>query len=287
MRMQVLRTVAAHAVRSRGRISAAVAMVVALVAVIGDAGGSAAVGAHSGWRLVWSDEFSGPRGAAPDPAMWTVQTGGGGWGNQELQTYTTSAVALDGTGALGITARIGGTSRAPVYTSGRITSHGHGSFTYGLLEARIRLPEGQGLLPAFWLLGDDLYTAGWPAAGEIDVVETPNTTAASEHHVHAPSSAASGLASAGGRVLAPTRLSGGYHLYSVEKSPGTIVIRVDSRVVLTVTPKSLPRGGRWVFDKPFHALFSLAVGGVWPGPPDASTPKTSVMSIDWLRLYQH
>lgn len=269
------------------RTVAAITVGIAAVVVIGSVGtpGGSAEAANPAWRLVWADEFDGARGTKPDPATWTIQTGAGGWGNKELQTYTTAAVQLDGAGALTLTATIGGTPAQRTYTSARITSQGKGSFTYGRLEARIKLPQGQGLLPAFWLMGENLPTVGWPAAGEIDVVETPNTTSITQHHVHAPSTtSATAVVTVGGGENQPAPMSAGYHVYSVEKTQGRIVLGIDGRAVLTVTPSSL-RGGRWVFDQPTHALFSLAIGGVWPGPPNSTTPPVSVMSIDWLHLY--
>lgn len=235
--------------------------------------------------LLWGNEFDGPAGDPPDPTMWIVQTGDGGWGNDELQTYTTDAVALDGEGALAITARIEEVDGETRYTSGRITSQSLGSFVHGRLEARIRLPEGQGLLPAFWLLGDDLYLVGWPESGEIDVVETPNDTSTSVHHVHGPSDSPSGKASAAGSLRHATRLADDYHVYAVERTPGRIELSVDGEVALVATEEEWPTDARWVFDKPFHALFSLAIGGRWPGPPDETTPAASVLSIDWIRLY--
>ena len=236
-------------------------------------------------RLVWSDEFEGPKGAAPDPAKWTMQTGAGGWGNEELQTYTADAVALDGAGSLTIRAVIDRTGATPVYTSGRLTSQNLSSFTHGRLEARIRLPAEQGLLPAFWLLGDSIAERGWPRAGEIDVVEVPHSPVVSEHHVHGPAADTGATrASAGSSFTHASALSSGFHIYVVDRSPERIEISVDGQTVLLVTPDDFD--GEWVFDEPFHVLFSLAIGGVWPGGPDESTPTDSVMVIDWVRLYE-
>ena len=121
-------------------------------------------------EVTWADDFDGSAGSQPDAAVWTAQTGSGGWGNDELQTYTADAAVLDGDGHLVITATIGADGQA---TSGRITTQTKRSFGAGTVAARIRLPDGPGLLPAFWLLGDSVETIGWPAAGEVDVVETP------------------------------------------------------------------------------------------------------------------
>lgn len=224
------------------------------------------------------DDFDGPAGAKPDPNVWTIQTGGGGWGNNELQEYTEDAVALDGDGNLAITAHVPAEGTP---TSGRITSQGKWSFTFGRLSARIKLPEGQGLLPAFWLLGDSIDRVGWPAAGEIDVIETPNDTSRSIHHLHGPTGLTNKWALNEG-VDMPVRLADDFHVYTVEKQPGRVILAIDGQVVMDVEEWDVPIPGRWVFDDPTHALFSLAVGGNWPGDPDATTPETNRMLIDWI-----
>ncbi|MGB4778614.1 glycoside hydrolase family 16 protein [Microbacterium sp.] len=231
------------------------------------------------------DDFDGAAGAKPDRNAWAIQTGGGGWGNDELQTYTEDAVTLDGQGNLVITATVPPDGAGGTPTSGRITTAGKWSFTFGRLSARIKLPEGQGLLPAFWLLGDSLERVGWPAAGEIDIVETPRGTSRSAHHLHGPRGEPgknNDAWSLGGGVDAPAPLSEDFHVYTVEKQPGRVIIAVDDRVVLDVSEWDVPVPGTWVFDAPTHALFSLAVGGNWPGPPDATTPVVNEMLIDWI-----
>ncbi|SFS00663.1 Beta-glucanase, GH16 family [Microbacterium sp. cf046] len=225
------------------------------------------------------DDFDGAAGSEPNPDVWSIQTGGGGWGNEELQEYTEDAVALDGDGALVLTATVPADGGTP--TSGRLTTQGKWSFGYGRLSARIKLPDGQGLLPAFWLLGDKVTTVGWPAAGEIDIVETPNTTTRSAHHLHGPTGASDHWALNEG-VDMPVPLSQDFHVYTVEKRPGRVIIAIDDQVVMDVEEWDVPLPGRWVFDDPTHALFSLAVGGNWPGDPDSTTPETSEMVIDWI-----
>lgn len=207
-----------------------------------------------------------------------MQTGDGGWGNQELQTYTSDAVRFGLEGSITITADL----RAR--TSGRITSAGSWSFSKGALTARIRLPDGQGLLPAFWLLGDDLDSVGWPGCGEIDVVETPNTTTASVHSIHGPLASDSRRSWQLSRTVDHTpALSGGSHDFSVVRDTGRIVLAVDGRTVLDVRRDQVDNSDRWVFDQPFHVLFSLAIGGNWPGPPDASSPASATMVVESLR----
>lgn len=225
------------------------------------------------------DDFDGPAGSKPNPAFWSIQTGGGGWGNNELQEYTEDAVALDGEGNLVITATVPAGGGTP--TSGRITTHNKWSFEFGQLSARVKLPEGQGLLPAFWLLGDDINRVGWPNAGEIDIIETPNDTSRSRHHLHGPIGWTEHWAINEG-VDMPAPLADDFHIYTVEKQPGRIILAIDDQVVMDVEEWDVPLTGRWVFDQPTHALFSLAVGGDWPGDPDATTPEVNELIIDWL-----
>ncbi|WP_345751787.1 glycoside hydrolase family 16 protein [Microbacterium rhizophilus] len=225
------------------------------------------------------DDFDGAAGSAPDPKIWGNDVGRGGWGNNELQEYTSDATALDGEGNLVITATIPRDGSA--ITSGRLTTKGKFSFQYGTLETRMKLPGGQGLLPAFWMLGDTTDVVGWPAAGEIDIVETPSTTSASSHHVHGPVSFTKKW-SVGEGVRFERPLSEDYHVFGVTRSPGHIEITVDGEVAMTVDRDDI-RKGTWVFDLPMHALFSLAVGGDWPGEPDETTPEVAEMKIDWIR----
>lgn len=225
------------------------------------------------------DDFDGPAGAKPNPDVWSIQTGGGGWGNDELQEYTEEAVALDGEGSLIITATVPRDGSTP--TSGRLTTQDKWSFGYGRLSARIKLPEGQGLLPAFWLLGDRVTAVGWPAAGEIDIIETPNTTSRSTHHLHGPTGRTDKWAMNEGFDM-PRPLSEDFHVYTVDKSEGRVIIAIDDQIVMDVEEWDVPLGGRWVFNDPTHALFSLAVGGNWPGDPDSSTPLVNEMVIDWM-----
>lgn len=236
----------------------------------------------TGPRTVFADDFDGPAGSKPSP-QWRYQTGGGGWGNNEMQTYTDSPanVSLDGAGHLAITARGDAVDRI---TSARITTQGTVEFTTGRAEARIKLPAGVGLHPAFWLLGSDVDRVGWPAAGEIDVIETLNH--ADEFHtgVHLPRAGhpRGAQISASGPIQFP--LAGQFHTYWVERSPGRIVTGIDDTTLFSVMPADLADGSRWVFDAPFFLLLNLAVGGAWPGPPDESTPNPSTMLVDWVRV---
>ncbi len=232
----------------------------------------------------WIDNFEGAAGSPPDPNTWTIEVGGGGWGNNELQVYSHDGVYLNGESQLVLEARRHMEGDGSTWwTSGRITTFGAQSFGEGTVSARIQVPEGNvGMLPAFWMMGDSLYEVGWPAAGEIDILETPFDTHVSHHHVHGANSDLTGKSSVGEGANHPQPLSNGFHVYSVERTADRILMRVDDRVVLDVTRQSAPDDMLWAFDQPFHVLFSLAVGGDWPGDPDERTPDVVRMVIDWV-----
>ena len=150
---------------------------------------------HPGWSLVWSDEFSAPDGSAPDPAKWTYDVGGKGWGNNELESYTNRKEnARIEKGNLVITAQkqtyTGADGVTRDYTSARLKTQNLFTQTYGRFEARIKIPEGQGMWPAFWMLGQDIPSAGWPKCGEIDIMENIGKEPGSVHgSLHGPSTA--------------------------------------------------------------------------------------------------
>lgn len=238
-----------------------------------------------GWKLVWSDEFAGTNGTPPDPAKWAYDTGGGGWGNNELQYYTDRTVnSRVENGSLVIEARAenyGGRS----YTSARLLTRNKSSWTYGRMEARIRIPRGRGIWPAFWMLGNDIGTAGWPACGEIDIMENIGSVPATLHGtVHGPGY--SGGNGVSGSVNLPNgALADDFHLYAVEWEENRIRWFLDGVPYFTVTPASLPNGAAWVFNKPQFPILNVAVGGNWPGSPDASTVFPQRMTVDYVRVY--
>jgi beta-glucanase (GH16 family) len=240
-----------------------------------------------GRTLVWNDEFEGAAGQAPDQSKWSFDVGGGGWGNQELE-YSTARpenVALDGAGHLAITARAEA-YMGKEYTSGRINSLAHFTRAFGRFEARMQLPAGQGMWPAFWLLGNNASSVGWPACGEIDIIENkgqePNTVHGT---VHGPGySGGSGISSS--RIVAGAPLSAGFHVYAVEWFANLIVFSVDGNSYFTVTPQQLPAGTQWVFDHPFGVILDLAVGGNYVGSPDATTPFPQTLLVDYVRVYE-
>lgn len=233
----------------------------------------------------WTDDFRGARGTAPTAAIWTPQTGAGGWGNAELQDYRAANAILDGKGHLAITEKAVETATGTTYTSARLTTSGKKTFTYGTLSASIKLPDGRGLDPSFWLLGSNIATAGWPATGEIDVVATPDSTSTSVHQIHGPSKTAAGKevrAVEGVKHFVP--LSRAFHTFSVTRTPSCIATSIDGEVVQRVTMTSAPADMRWVFTAPEDVLLSLAVGGSYAKTPDASTPASATMLVDSVKL---
>lgn len=263
---------------------AATSLAVAAVMSMGGHGFGTGFGvpsAHAA-RLLWSDEFTGRSGGSPSTSKWNWETGGGGWGNNEWQTYTNSRSNsyLNGNGQMVIAARNNGAS----ITSARLNTLGKFSLTYGTVSARIKMPAGQGLLPAFWLLGTDIGSVGWPRAGEIDVIETPNNGKRWEVHVHGPTTSGAHW-QAGGGGTAASDLSTGYHTYTMTKQQNRIDVSIDGTRVSTFTPSMLSADQQWVFNKPMYVLLNLAVGGDWPGAPDLTTPNPSYMLVDWIRAY--
>jgi beta-glucanase (GH16 family) len=227
--------------------------------------------------LSWSDEFDGPAGAPVDPATWGFEVGGHGWGNEELQEYTdgTGNAALDGAGCLALTAR-----RTPDggYTSARLVTKGRVAFRYGRVTARIRLPGGRGVWPAFWMLGTDIDRVGWPFCGEIDVMENFGTDPRAVHGtVHGP-----GYSGRAGVTAGTEAAPDGFHDYAVRWAPGRIEWLLDGRAYHAVTPDTVP--GPWVFEHDFYLLLNVAVGGSFSAPPDDSVfPRT--MLVDRVRVY--
>lgn len=244
---------------------------------------------------VWRDEFDGPPGASFDRAKWVADTGGHGFGNQERQFYTTRTenAALDGDGHLVITARAEPSSSTYqcwygrcLYTSTRLKTKGLFAQSYGRFEARIRVPRGQGLWPAFWMLGANIDSLGWPQCGEIDILENIGREPAIAHGtLHGPGYAGAGGIS-GADTLSSAVYADDFHIFAVAWRPTEIRWFVDGRQYHRLTPADLPPGTKWVFDHPFFLLLNVAVGGSWPGDPDASTTFPQQMVVDYVRAYR-
>lgn len=243
------------------------------------------------WRLVWSDEFEQANGSAPSSARWAYDTGGNGWGNSELQSYTsrrTNSFIQDGklviqalrenfTGSDGI---------ARSYTSARLKTQGLAFWNRGRMEARMKIAGGRGLWPAFWMLGNNISSVGWPNCGEIDIMENigsePNLVHGSAH----------GPGFFGNRSYKRTyalppgeRFSDDFHVFSVEWEGNTFRWQVDNRTYSWLDPASMPAAGSWPFNGPMFLILNCAVGGIWPGSPDNTTPFPARTEIDYVRVY--
>lgn len=244
-----------------------------------------------GWSLAWSEEFDGTAGGPADPRTWRAETGGGGWGNAELQYYTGGSenAFLDGASNLALVVRqpeprlredrYGGCG----YTSARLISKDRVALRYGLVQARIQVPDGRGIWPAFWMLGQDIDTAGWPQCGEIDVMEILGHDPEVVHAtIHGPGY--SGRAGVTASHRARASLAEAFHVYSVAWEPSRIRWYLDDQLYATVTPGGL-RDRPWVFDHDFYLLINVAVGGTFPGNPDTSLTLPRTMLIDYIRHY--
>jgi beta-glucanase (GH16 family) len=242
----------------------------------------------TGYQLKWSDEFNGSAGTAADGSKWTYDVGNNnGWGNSELEYYRSgnSNAALDGSGNLVITAKkesYGGFN----YTSARLKTQGLASWTYGHVEARIKIPYGQGMWPAFWAMGTNITSVNWPGCGEIDIMENIGREPNKTHGViHGPGySGAQGPSSI--YTLPSGKLSDAFHVYAIDWEPNKISWSVDGQVFGTKTPADIGSGHTWVFDHPFFIIMNVAVGGGWPGNPDSSTVFPQKMTVDYVRVCQ-
>ena len=244
---------------------------------------------------VWHDEFDGPAGASFDRAKWVADTGGNGFGNQEREFYTTRAenVALDGDGHLVITARAEPPSSAYqcwygrcLYTSTRLKTKGcsRRRTVASRHASASRADRDSG--PPSGCSATDIDSVGWPQSGEIDIMENIGREPAVAHGtLHGP-----GYSGAGGIGRADTLSSGAYaddfHVFAVEWQPNEIRWYVDGRQYHRMTPADLPSGTKWVYDHPFFLLLNVAVGGGWPGDPDASTTFPQQMVVDYVRAYR-
>lgn len=241
-----------------------------------------------GWSLLWGDEFDGPPGAPPDPAVWGHEVGGRGWGNDELQCYTDSTdnASLDGNGNLAVMVRRvhpGPATDGCSYTSARLITKDRVAFTHVLVSARIRLPRGTGLWPAFWMLGQDIDDNPWPRCGEIDVMENFGVDPTSvSGTVHGPGFA--GHQGVGFAHAAGTDLTDDFHDYAVHWDTDRVHWYLDGARIGTVTRADLP-GRQWPFDHDFYLLLNVAVGGDHSVPPDDSLDFPQSMLVDHVRVY--
>ncbi len=237
------------------------------------------------WELFWSDEFDAGAGEPINDEFWTCEVGGWGWGNAQAEHNTdrTENVVHTGDGTLAIIAREE-EFEGNEYTSGRCNTNDKFEFTYGRVEARIDLPEGQGIWPAFWMLGADFPDTMWPDSGEIDIMEFLGHELGTVHGtVHGPGY--SGGGGIGQAVRYEESLADDFHVFGIEWEPNVIRWYVDGEEYFQIDPTDL-FGSDWVFNDPFFMLINVAVGGNWPGYPDDTTVFPQEMLIDWIRVYQ-
>lgn len=253
------------------------------------------------WNLVWSDEFDGAAGTFPDTTKWNYDVGNnGGWGNGESEFYCAAGsnaapcsaanpnAFMNGAGSLVIRARrdAGGT-----WTSARMLTSGKFTAQYGRIEARMRLVAANGMWPAFWMLGSNIGSVGWPSCGEIDIMEWvdnygPSVTSSA---LHGPGYSGGGNIGVQAGFPNGTRVDdAGFHTYGVIWSPNQIQFYRDSttNVIRTITPANIPAGTTWAYNHPFFILLNQAVGGNWFPGPDGSTPAVNDVLVDFVRVYQ-
>ena len=248
-----------------------------------------AVGVHAQQcpTLVWSDEFD---GTSLDLTKWEPQIGDGcdiglcGWGNSELQFYKAENATV-ANGLLTIEAKRE-RNRGSQYTSARLRTINLADFQYGRFEARIKIPEGQGMWPAFWMLSTDEIYGGWPQSGEIDIMENigrePSTVHGTIHYGQPwPDNASQG---ASYTLSGGQRFADDFHVFAIEKEAGEIRWYMDGVHYLTKNPSDVSPEN-WPFDERFHFILNVAVGGVWPGDPDSTTSFPQTMDVDYVRVY--
>ena len=236
---------------------------------------------------VFSDTFDGAAGSAVDSSKWQIETGDN-VNNHERQYYTSGNrnAALDGQGHLVITARRENPANYQCwygtcqYTSARLNTSGKFTAQYGHVEARMKIPRGQGMWPAFWMLGNDIGQVGWPNSGEIDVMENVGFEPSTVHGtIHGPGYSGSGGIGAGYSLPNGQAFADAFHTFAVDWAPDSITWSVDGNVYQRRTPADL--GGKaWAFNKPFFLILNLAVGGYWPGDPDGSTAFPQQLVVD-------
>ncbi len=241
------------------------------------------------YQLVWDDDFDGLAGESPDSSKWTFDIGIGpgndGWGNQELQYYTDRPenASLDGAGHLAITAK-SESYAGRAFTSARINTKGRFEQAYGRFEARMKMPWGPGIWPAFWMLGADIDAVSWPQCGEIDIMEYRGQQPHLIHGtVHGPGYSG-GAAITKSYGFSNDRFDKDFHVFAVEWGPDYIDFFVDEALYHRVRPEDVT--GEWVYDQPFFILMNVAVGGNYVGFPTEQTPFPQTMLVDYVRVYQ-
>lgn len=251
-------------------------------------GGTSSPESYEGYTLVWADEFEGTSLNTND---WTFEIGDGcpgncGWGNNELEYYREDNTTLVD-GHLVITAKKQQFGDHE-YTSSRIITKGKKVFKFGRIDIRAALPEGKGIWPALWMLGANIDAVGWPASGEIDIMEltgdVPDRVVSTvhygsnfgEHQFNSVSTFADDGES----------FQDEFHVYSLNWEDDLLEFMVDGEIVHTITPASMKAGQPYPFNKNFFFIFNVAVGGNWPGSPDGTTAFPQHLIVDYIRVFQ-
>ena len=239
---------------------------------------------YVGYTLVWQDEFE---GTEIDANNWTHELGNSGWGNNELQNYTAEPEnSFISDGALVIEAREE-SSNGSNYSSARMITQGKQEYMFGRIDIRAKLPEGQGIWPALWMLGSNFGTVGWPACGELDIMELvghePSTTHGTAHW--GPQGQGFSNLSGGSKTLDNGKFSDEFHVFSLIWEFDRVRWLLDD-VQLHEINKSTVGNNQYPFNQPFFFIFNIAVGGNWPGSPDATTTFPQRMVVDFVRVFQ-
>ncbi len=251
-----------------------------------------------GGNLVWDDEFN---GNSINPANWTYDLGGGGWGNNELETYTTTNASIqtvpDGNNLVSCLVITAQRDASGNWTSSRLNTQGLQNFTYGKIEARIKLPYGNGMWPAFWMLGSNLKQVGWPNCGETDILEmiggngspspgtqlSDSTVYGTIHWYNSSSVYPYASFQPEKFSLSTGKFADAFHTFGIIWNSTSITYYIDGKPTASVTPDKTTGS---TFQQPFFLILNLAVGGDWPGPPNSSTVSPQTMDVDWVRVYQ-
>ena len=250
----------------------------------------------AGEKILWTQSFNEKAGAKVDPKVWSYNIGAGGWGNNEQQYYTNKAanISTDGKGNLVIkaiklipddpkTTYITNWCIDCVYSSARVMTKDKIGFKYGSISARIKVPEGTGLWPAFWMLGVPRNTCdGWPSCGEIDIMESRGSnTSVSVHSLHGPEYSG-GNAKTNYFYAGNDLLSDAFHVYRVDWLPDSIKFYVDNQLVAGHTKKSIAPDS-WVFNAEFYIILNLATGGNFDGGQLDETIQQAELKVDWIK----
>lgn len=274
-------------------------LLVAIFACAGNSPSSVPTADNGEWTQVWNDEFDGPAGARIDATKWNHDLADGcaagicGWGNNEKEYYTdaTDNIALDGSGHLRIVARVAPSGMTCYYgpcryTSAKITTRGKMNALPGRVEARIKLPAGQGLWPAFWMLGSSFPATPWPQCGELDILENRGSaTSGMSSAIHGPGYSGN-TPFVRGYTLPQGGFSDDFHTFSVEWDSAKVQFFVDNTPHYSVTRSELERHGRSVLDQSYFLILNLAVGGNFDGDPKSDTIFPATMLVDYVRVYR-